>query len=321
MIYSSKELRNKFKDIPWVMKYNRLEAIVDPGTQKIMYIENYGPQDGFFIEGWRALHFPKTSSIVEKSYREGGSTICIIKSGKAKLKLIPSFSPIGIEECRIKKNTVEITFAGLGGGGVSASYSRGMAEGVTKVEVINDGGGTKLGKAKIILPKKRLLLIGVDDTDNNIEGATYSLVHNIATMVSIKLSVRYAIHVNVQLYPYNPTKTKNCFSTVVGIIFSTNAEKTKIINLFEKKLKSASLSKETGMVIYEGFTFKKEFIKICESAKYKFIDNVDTLIKSAIKNGVIVKEVTGKRGLIGAISSLVFFDRPDFAVSLPLNKQ
>lgn len=318
MIYSSKELSNKFKDIPWVMKYNRLEAIVDPETQKIMYVENYGPQDGFFIEGWRALHFPKTSSIVEKSYREGGSTICIIKPGKAKLKLIPSFSPIGIEECRIKKNTVEITFAGLGGGGVSASYSRGMADGVTKVEVINGGGGTKLGKAKIILPKKRLLLVGVDDTDNNIEGATYSLVHNIATMISNKLSVRYAIHVNVQLYPYNPAKTKNCFSTVVGIIFSTNTEKKKIIDLFSKELKKCTLSSETGMAVYEGFSFDKEFVSACENVKYKLIKSPDSLIDLAKKNKVLTFEVTGKRGLIGAIASLAFFDRPDFAVTLPL---
>lgn len=317
MRYTHQELVSKYKNVPWIMAYNRIEAIVDPKTQKVMYVETYGPDNGFFIEGWRALHFPLTSSIVEKSYREGGSTICILKSGKAKLKLVPSFSPIGIEECKIKKNNIEITIAGLGGGGVSASFSRGMAEGVKSVNVINDGGGTKLGKAILIIPKKRLLLIGVDDTDNNIEGATYSLVHNITTKISNKLNVRYSIHVNVQLYPYNPTKTKNCFATVVGIIFSTDKEKNKIINTFAKELKKNSFSKETGMAVYEGFTFNKKFTSLCESVKYKFIKDVNVLIKSANINGITTKMITGKRGLIGAIAALPFFDKPDFAVSLP----
>lgn len=317
MRYTHQELVNKYKSVPWIMAYNRIEAIIDPTTQKVMYIEDYGPNNGFFIEGWRALHFPLTSSIVEKSYREGGSTICILKSGKAKLKLVPSFSPIGIEECKIMKNTVEITIAGLGGGGVSASFSRGMANGVKSVRVINDGGGTRLGKAVLILPKKRLLLVGVDDTDNNIEGATYSLVHNIATKISLKLKIRYSIHVNVQLYPYNPTKTKNCFATVVGIIFSTNKEKDKIINIFAKELKKNSFSKETGMAVYEGFTFSKKFASLCKSVKYKLIKDPGFIIDSANKNKVSTFEITGKRGLIGAIASLPFFDKPDFAVSLP----
>lgn len=318
MIYSHQELVKKYKNTPWIMSYNRIEAIVDPGSKKVMYIESYGPDNGFFVEGWRALHFPLTSSIVEKSYREGGSTICIIKSGKARLKLIPSFSPIGIEECKVKKSTIEITIAGLGGGGVSASFSRGMAKGVNKVDVISEGGGTKLGKAILTLPKKRLLLVGVDDTDNNIEGATYALVHNIATKISNLLNVRYAIHVNVQLYPYNPTKTKNCFSTVIGIIFSTEIEKQKIIKLFKKELKKNSLSNETGMAVYEGFLFSKQLTLACENVKYKIIKNADSLISLANKYDVNTFEITGKRGLIGAIASLPFFDRPDFAVTLPL---
>lgn len=317
MKYSRQELINKFKNVAWVMPYNRIETVVDPATSKVMYIENYGPKDGFFVEGWRALHFPLTSSIVEKSYREGGSTICIVKPGKAELSLVPSFSPIGIEECVVKKSTVEITIAGLGGGGVSASFSRGMAEGVKTVEVLSEGGGTRLGKARIVFPKKRLLLIGVDDTDNDVQGATYSLVHNLATKIALKLKVRYAMHVNVQLYPYNPSKTKNCFGTVVGIIFSNEEEKRKIISNFKKELKKNTFSKQTGMAVYEGFTFNKEFQELCESVKFKLIEDVEVLIRAAKENGVITEEVTGKRGLIGAIASLVFFDRPDFAASLP----
>ncbi len=299
------------------MSYNSLQAIVDPNSKKIMYIEDYGPKNGFFIEGWRALHFPLTSSIVEKSYREGGITIYIVREGKAKLNLIPSFSPIGIESCKIMKNEVEITIAGIGGGGVSASFSRGMADGVKQIEVISEGGGEKYGKAKILLPKKRLLLIGVDDTDNDIEGATYSLVHNITKTTADKYKVVYAIHVNVQLYPYNPTKTKNCFATVVGLIFTSDNQKKLIISNFKKELKEKTFSKNTAMAIHEGFVFSKEFTETCLKTKFEMIKDIDQLIKVAKKNKVDTFEITGRRGLIGAISSLIFFDKPDFAAKLP----
>ncbi|MFS8158826.1 MAG: methanogenesis marker protein 11 [Candidatus Roizmanbacteria bacterium] len=320
MIYTPSELRDSQKDKPWVMSYNRLEAIADPTSKKVMYIENYGPHDGFFIEGWRALHYPRTSPLVQKSYREGGSTICIIKTGKSDLKLVPSLSPLGISECKINGDEIEITFEGVGGAGVSASYSRGMAEGVKRVEVISGGGGRKMGKAKIILPKKRLLLIGVDDTDNDEEGATYSLVHNIATEISSKSKTRYAIHVNVQLYPYNDFKTKNCFATVVGIIFENDKEKAEIISHFQKQLKKYSVSKETGMAVYEGFSFDKDFEALCTSLKFQMLEDTQLLISEAKKQGVEVYEITGKRGLVGAIGSLPFFDKPDFAATLPPKK-
>ncbi|MGH7203356.1 MAG: methanogenesis marker protein 11 [Candidatus Levyibacteriota bacterium] len=316
-IFTPQQLRTLLKDKKWIMEYNALYGIVDSTAKKVMYIENYGPPDGFFIEGWRALHFPNTSPLVEKSYREGGSTIFILNEGKANLNLVPSFAPIGIEECQVKNNEVRITIAGFGGGGVSASFSRGMAKGVKQIEVLDEGGGTKYGRGLLVLPAKHMLLIGIDDTDNNEEGATYSLAHNIATDIAKKYNVVYAIHNNIQLYPYNPNKTKNCMSTVIGFIFEDIKKRDRIVKEFAKQLKKYTVSQETGMAVFDGFTIPEELTKACLSVKYTLIKDIDALKDIAKRNGVELHTITGERGLIGAIAALGFYDNPELASKLP----
>lgn len=312
-----KQLAQMAGKTSWIMPYRRLTALVDGRKRKVLYIEEYGPERGFFIEGWRALHYPLTSSLVEKTYREGDTTICLIKQGSTKLKLVPSFAPLGIESCAIKKGKVQIGFAGLGGAGVSASYSRGLAEGVEKIQILEKGGGRKLGKSIITLPAHRLLLIGVDDTDNEDEGATYSLVHNIAQKAAQKTATRYSIHGNVQLYPYNKQKTRNCFATVVGIIFTSDEQKKKIIAYFKKSISEHTLSPQTAMAYYDGFVFNKSFIDFCTGLKYRVLENIEKAKIIAKRNNIKTEIITGERGLIGAIGSLAFFDQPDFAVKLP----
>lgn len=299
------------------MKYNEILAVYDNKRKKVMLIEDYGPKNGFFIEAWRFYHFPKTSKLVEKAYREGGKTIFILSPGKTKLRLRPSFSPIGISECKVNKDTIEIVYEGYGGGGVSAAFSRGLAKGVIRSEVIKKGGGGKLGKGKIILPKYRFLLVAVDDTDNQKEGATYALVHNIAQELDKKGDIRYLTHGNIQLYPYNPYKTSNCFSTVVGFIYQREEEKKKINNFFISQLKKYTLSNETTMVAYDGFVLPQAIIDLSYTLKFHFFDDLQEIERIAKKYKVEIYEITGKRGLIGAMGALGLYDNPEFASSLP----
>jgi methanogenesis imperfect marker protein 11 len=307
----------KEKAPKWVMKYNEIIGIYDERAKKVMLIEDYGPENGFFIEAWRVYHFPRTSKLVENAYREGGKSIFILSCGKTKLKLIPSFSPIGISECQVKKDTIEIVYEGLGGGGVSAAYSRGMARGVLKSVVLRKGGGGKLGKGKIILPKYGFLLVGVDDTDSPEAGATYSLVHNISQSLHNGKTIRYVTHGNVQLYPYNPYKTSNCFSTVVGFIIKDKKDKEKIIETFKRELKKNTFSDQTAMVVYEGFSLPQPLVDIAYALKFHFFDDIEKMRELAKKNNVEIYEITGPRGIIGAMGSLGLYDNPEFASGLP----
>lgn len=299
------------------MPYNKLTAIVDPYTKKVLYIEEYGPSEGVFVEGWRALHYPLTSSLVEKSYREGSATVARIIEGDTTLQLQPSISPFGISRCKVNETDVEITFAGLGGAGVSAAYSRGMAQNVHSVEIHSDGGGTKVGSSTVYIAKSRLLLIGVDDTDNDDEGATYALVDTIAKEICSKTNTRYLSHVNVQLYPYNEFKTRNCFATVIAINFVNDTQKKRIVAYFKKELKAHTASNQTAMAVREGFDLPAEFVSQCDELKFRMLYDFKDFKKLLTSAHVDTYVITGERGLFGAVGALGFWDRPDFAAKLP----
>ncbi|HHD92394.1 MAG TPA: hypothetical protein ENL06_02090 [Candidatus Portnoybacteria bacterium] len=303
----------------WVMPYNEVIGIYDSRAKKVMLIEDYGPQNGIFIEGWRAYHFPRTSPLVEKSYREGGKSIFIINQGKTKLNLIPSFAPIGISKCQVKNNQIYITYEGYGGGGVSAAYSRGLSKGVIKSKTIQSGGGKKLGSGQIVLPIWKMLLVGIDDTDNEKEGATYALAHNIATEIENQKSIRYLIHGNIQLYPYNPYKTSNCFSTVIGFLYRTAEDKDKIIKYFRSSLQQYTLSQETAMVIYDGFYVPRKIRDLASALKFHFFDDIKYIKKITQDNHLEIYPITGQRGIIGACAAIGLYDLPDFASGFPEN--
>ena len=64
----------------------------------------------------------------------------------------------------------------------------------------DESGGGKVAGSTIWLPRMQRVLIGVDDTDTPDEGATWTLVHNIAKAVEGEHSV-YLSHTIVQLFP------------------------------------------------------------------------------------------------------------------------
>ena len=92
-------------------------------------------------------------------------------------------------------------------------------------------GGGKVAGATIWLPRRQRVLIGVDDTDTPEEGATWTLVHNIAKTVEDAQSV-YLSHTIVQLFPV-PYRTKNCVSLVAE--FATS-DPEGLAERFEKLL-------------------------------------------------------------------------------------
>jgi methanogenesis imperfect marker protein 11 len=305
----------------WVMKYNKLTAFYDEVSDMVMLVENYGPLKGFFVEGWRAFHFPRTSAIVKKSYREGNNSIFLIKPGTTELSLVPAFAPIGIESCMVSESEIQVVYAGYGGGGVSAAYSRGLADGVLRTEVLQAGGGGNLGKGLVILPKRKLVLIGVDDTDNPKEGATYALAHNIAVDIQKSTKgVEYLTHGNIQLFPYNPDKTKNCFSTVIGFSVMPNQVDT-VVKKFKKLLTKYTLSQNTAMCYTDSFAISSSLLAYAKRAKASFISSLEEVKKVAKKNHITCFPITGERGLIGAVAAIGLYDQPDYASSLLPNQK
>jgi methanogenesis imperfect marker protein 11 len=151
------------------------------------------------------------------------------------------------------------------------------------------------------------VLIGVDDTDTPEEGATWTLVHNIARAVEDEQSV-YLSHTIVQLFPV-PYRTKNCVSIVVE--FATT-DPRGLTERFRQLLERYTLSQKTGMAVYTGFTPSEELLEYGRKVKRGEIEpgvlgNLDDKNLQIHMNG---------RGIIGAVAAIPFYTRYEEALEL-----
>jgi len=310
MTYLSKEeLRRQYGNLPWVSPYSRVVAMTD--GEFVELHEFHARERCYGGASWEVLHYPRVSDLVIGARREGARNIFILKPGKTELKLIPGIAGAGIEEVKLT-DRIEITYAGLAGGGIAATVCRGLAEDVDGIEIVELGGGAKLGKAKIRLKKYSKVVIGVDDTDNKEKGATWALVNEIAYKLEKAGYGHYLLHTITQLYTKNPAKTTNCVS--ISATFATEKPE-ELINAFRKELKSTTLSENTAMVVYRKILIPEKLRKYGEKVKSQLVE-LEEAKMIAEELGIETFVITGERGLIGAVAALAFSNSPEEAVKI-----
>lgn len=307
-ILTPQDLKEKFKD-PWIIPYRKVLTLVDGNLVEI--IEKHPCIKG---SEWMVYQYKRTSELVLDAKRDGDTHKYLVKVGKAKLELKPSFSAAGIEEVSVEDDEVKVVHAGLAGAGVGAAMCRGMAEGVKRVELYDVGGGSKLGKAAVVTPRLEKIVIGIDDTDTKSEGATWTLTHKIGMELQ-DVGFEYLDHVIVQLYPHNPYKTQNCVA--VALVFAIKpGDKEKLIQKIQKLLYKYTLSQKTAIAILEGITIPKGLREYAEKTKKSMV-SVEDAEKTAKKMGIQLIEVTGAQGKIGALAALGLYDDIKYAVQVP----
>ena len=286
----------------WVVPYKNIVAISN-GDGLVDIVEQ---SNCFGGACWSEYHYKKSSPLIIGVRPYGNAMRYSVREGKAELHLVPSTAAAGIEDVTVGDATIAITYAGLGGGGVGASMSRALAEDVIAYD-LTEAGGSRMSRGTIVLPRRERVLIGVDDTDTKDEGATWSLVHNIAAELDNK-NARYLSHALVQLYPV-PTKTQNCVSTVVefGCI-----DAARLIRDFGRRLARYTLSENTGMVVLQAFD-ARPLADYSRLVKSKHV-SMETATKAIRKAGAEV--VIDGRGVIGAAAALPYFARPGESVQL-----
>jgi methanogenesis imperfect marker protein 11 len=281
--------------------YQDILAIAGTDCVELLEITNcYGGA------AWARYHYTQTSPLIISSRTVGSTTRYLLKVGKSNLKLRASVSAGGIESVELSDDTVKVTYAGLGGGGVGATMCRALARDVIDYD-LTPAGGSKMSRGTLTLPKRSRIIVGVDDTDTKEEGATWSLVNNIAAMVDSK-TLRYVSHAIVQLYPVK-AKTKNCVATVVEFA-SLNAKKP--IKKFQELLEDYTLSDQTGMAVLNSFG-AKSLLSYGDAARSGEV-SLSAAMEAADAAGVEVR-LRG-RGIIGAIAALPFFAQCDESVKL-----
>ncbi|TDA26598.1 MAG: hypothetical protein DSO00_07315, partial [Archaeoglobi archaeon] len=200
----------------------------------------------------------------------------------------------------------------LAGGGIAATVCRGLADDVDGIEILELGGGAKLGKAKIRLKKYSKVIIGVDDTDNKEKGATWALVNEIAFKLEKAGYGHYLLHTITQLYTKNPAKTTNCVS--ISVTFATERPE-ELVGAFRKELERTTLSDNTGMVAYRKILIPEKLRKYGEKVKSQIVE-LEEAKRIAEELGIETFVITGERGLIGAVAALAFSNSPEEAVRI-----
>ncbi len=289
---------------PYNIPYKGIYAIADLKNEFVELMEHSNCYGG---SAWALYHYSK-SPLVIKSRAVGDMMRYLIKVGRSNLTLQSSTAAAGIESVIVNGDEIEITYSGLGGGGVGATTCRAYASGVLRCDISESGGG-KRASGKIVVPRRERILVGIDNTDSKEKGATWTLAHNIAVAVD-SLEHKYISHTLVQLFPV-PDKTQNCVATVLEFACAKGARE-ELLSTIREGLLEYSVSSETGMVALSDFDASSlmEYSSLCRS---KMITKELTL-KTAAQNHVEIC-IDGK-GIIGALAALPWFSRNDESVFL-----
>jgi len=115
----------EFRHLPWIVPYRDILAIAGTGCVELIETTNcYGGA------AWARYHYAQASPLIVTSRTLGNTTRYLIKEGTSHLKLRASVSAGGIESVKLSKDTIKVTYAGLGGGGVGATMCRALARDV-----------------------------------------------------------------------------------------------------------------------------------------------------------------------------------------------
>jgi methanogenesis imperfect marker protein 11 len=287
---------------PYVIHYPKIVAIADATGDNIELVEFFDCVGGAM---WTKHNYAQSPLV--KSVRCVGSTMRYsLKTGSVDLALEGSRFPAGISACAVDQQEIAVTYIGMGGGGVGAAACRSDAGGVLR-SCSDPSGGGKLAGATIWLPRRQRVLIGVDDTDTPEEGATWTLVHNIAKAVEDDRSV-YLSHTIVQLYPV-PYRTKNCVGLVVE--FATS-DPEGLIGRFHELLERYTLSTKTGMAVYTGFAPSASLLAYGRRVKQGEVE--PGLLETV--NDEHLRIIMNGRGITGAVAAIPFYTNYEEALEL-----
>ena len=287
---------------PYVIHYPQIVAVADETGSRVELVEFFDCVGGAM---WSKHHYAQ-SPVVEDVRCVGSTMRYLLKPQTVNLALEGSRFPAGISACTVDKSEIAVTYIGMGGGGVGAAACRSDARGVLRSRSDPAGGG-KVAGATIWMPRMQRVLIGVDDTDTPEEGATWTLVHNIAKAVEDEHSV-YLSHTIVQLFPV-AYRTKNCVGLVAEFATTDPAGLTE---RFHALLKKYTLSQKTGMAVYTGFSPSGELLAYGRKVKRGEVE--PGLIEQIRDKNLTI--IMNGRGITGAVAAIPFFTRYEEALEL-----
>lgn len=153
------------------------------------------------------------------------------------------------------------------------------------------------------------MVIGVDDTDTPEHGATFALTLSLLDLLSSIEGVHRISHNVGFLYPGVPEKTAGNAMSYIELGVKPELVDS-IVQAAIDYIRAQTRSEHTGMAVKKGLRRCPELVQFTRRARSGLV-TVEEAVTAARKSGVRTYEVTGSRGIIGAVAALGMMDCPE----------
>ena len=266
---------------------------------------------------WDAVNRLRARGVVEHVEVTGTTLIMDAMVGEGEVRFGPATKDTGgqaLKSLFVKNGKVETTWVGIAGASVGIGACLPQAEGVEKVEFLSDEnvGGSRKVEVRITTPLQKRLIVGIDDTDTKEKGATWVLGLKLGREMPHGIFLSHKI---VQLNPHAPQKTTNCAATAMSFAVLPD-QAAKAVAWAKDFVSRNTYSDQTAMAVFQGLDVPRKLVKFGADAKETIL-SIHDAEHAAGHHGVELHEVTGRRGLIGAVAAIGCFDLGLYSAGLP----
>jgi len=240
----------------------------------------------------------QTGGVILETRHEGFFLREIAKIGSSPLEGLGSKSGVGIDEIAIEGDEIMQSIKATGGPAYSLTETMGGALGVKHITYSKKENYIE---GKIYTDALEHVTIGIDDTDDLEEGATWAT--SLSLLNNLKLINRIA-HKIVFLNPTIQYKTLgNNASFIEFGVKSSNFN--RVLNEIQDFLRYKTVSEQTSIAIMKGLIVPPKLKHFANKVRSKEIP-ISEAEQVAKELDIELIEITGERGKIGALASIAF---------------
>lgn len=220
-------------------------------------------------------------------------------------ELLPNDVSLDLEKVVVKDGLVYQHIRTFGGPAYSLTEMMEQAEGVLDIKYKKKGDYVE---GVVVTEALTHMAIGVDDTDNEDSGATFALTLSLLDALASIEGVHRVSHNVGFLYPGVPFKTAGNAVSYIEL----GVKRTLVDSIIEtaiEHVRSRTRSGETGMAVKVGLKSCPELVDFTRHARNGIV-TLDEAQAVAKKSRIRTYEVTGKRGVIGAVAALGMMECP-----------
>jgi hypothetical protein len=245
-----------------------------------------------------AFHHARAGGVLTDVKRDGTLLRECARIGDAPISIgLPPHSAVGICGVGLTNDQIVQRIRCIGGPAYSLTDMMSMAEGVTRVELVQKDG---IVEGNVWTHAYAALTIGVDDTDSKNGGATFALALALLTRLSAGRLVLPVSHQIVMLNENLRNKTAGNSASYIEVAVSPNRI-DRVMSISREFVESEALSPEWGLAFRKGMTIPSGLREYGRRVRSEVVDRAEAE-EAARSFGAILYGGNGVIGALGAVA-------------------